>query len=284
MPLIKNVAILIVLSQLMGCTSLLFQPQRPHLYTPDVLGVSYDDLNIKTPDSISLHGWILHAEGEPKGSVLFFHGNAENISTHFANVHWLTNEGFNVYLFDYRGYGKSEGVAQLDGVVSDVKTMIDYTIKQIPENEKLAIMGHSIGGGLAIYGVAKSNHKDRIKVLVTVETLSDYHHAAQDILSLHWLTWLFQWPLSFAIDNSYRPLDVVAEIAPIPLVLVHSTQDKVLPYYHSEALLAAADEPKKLELVLGSHTNVFDLPENRKIILDYLIGRRLSLVPGRLSK
>lgn len=238
--------------------------------SPDVQGVSYEDIAVKTSDNIRLHGWKLLAENNTKGSLLFFHGNAENISTHFTNVSWLTKEGFDVYLFDYRGYGKSEGFPQIDAIISDVETMIGYTLKQIPDEEKLSIIGHSLGGSLAIYGVAKTSYRDRIKVLITVEAFGDYRDATQDVLSLNWFTWAIQWPFSFTVDNRYRPVDVVAEVAPIPLVIIHSTQDRVIPYYHAEELYAAAREPKKLKPVEGSHTHVFNITENRQLLLEYL--------------
>ncbi len=282
--LVKKIVFLFVLVSLTGCTSFLFQPQRPTYATPDMLEVLYEDIFTEASDNLRLHGWKLLAENNTEGSVLYFHGNAENISTHFTNIFWLTKQGFDVYLFDYRGYGRSEGTAQLDAIISDIDIMIGYVVKQIPENEKLAVVGHSLGGALAIYGVAKTSYKDRIKLLLTVESFADYRDVTQDVLSLSWLTWLFQWPLSFTVDNSYRPADVVAEVAPVPLVIMHSKQDRIIPFYHAEALYAAAGQPKKLQLITGSHNLVFNEAENRRLILEYLIGRRLSLVPGRSSK
>ena len=270
MALAKKIIFLLVLVSLTGCTSFLFQPLRPTYATPDILGVLHEDITIETSDNLRLHGWKLLAEDNTRGSVLYFHGNAENISTHFANVFWLAKKGFDVYLFDYRGYGKSEGDAQLDEIISDLETMIGYAVKQIPGDEKLAIIGHSLGGALAIYGVAKTSYRDRIKLLMTVEAFADYRDATQDVLSLNWFTWLFQWPLSFTVDNSYRPADVVGEISPIPLVIVHSTQDRIIPFYHAEELYAAARQPKKLQPVTSGHNHVFNAPENRQLILNYL--------------
>ncbi len=259
-----------LLGMLSACTHILFQPQRAHFVTPDRFGVMYDDVEIKTSDQIKLHGWKLLAKDKIHGAVLFFHGNGQNISTHFANVHWLTDYGYDVYLFDYRGYGKSEGIAQLDAVINDTGAMIAYGVKQLTKNEKLIVMGYSLGGSLAIHAVAHTEHKSRIKTLVTVEAFSDYHEITQDVLSTSWLTWLLQWPLSFTVDNSYRPLNSVAKIAPIPLLLLHSKQDEIIPYHHAQALYAGAAEPKFLKEVSGGHNIIFNKVENRKILLDYL--------------
>jgi hypothetical protein len=274
MAMIQRITFLLVLVTLTGCTHFIFQPLRPHYMSPDVLGVIYEDITIRTSDNIRLHGWKLLAEDNINGSVLFFHGNAENISTHFANVYWLTEQGFDVYLFDYRGYGKSEGVPQLDAIVSDMDTMIGYVVKQIPDEEKLNIIGHSLGGSLAIYAVAHSDYRDRIKLLVSVEAFSDYRDVTQDALSTSWLTWLFQWPFSFTVDNSYRPIDAVGEVAPVPLVIMHSKYDEMIPFYHAEELYAAAREPKKLEFIEGAHIHVFNISENRQLLLNYLNDHR----------
>jgi len=261
-----------LLSLLSGCTHLIFQPQRFQFATPDRLGVMYEDVGIETSDTLKLHGWKLLAKGETQGTVLFFHGNGENISSHFANVYWLTDYGYDVYLFDYRGYGKSEGVAMLDAVILDAETMIEYGVKQLADDESLIVIGHSLGGSLAIHAVAHSNYKGRIKTLITVETFSDYRQVTQDVLATSWLTWLLQWPLSFAVDNSYRPLDAIANVSPIPLMLMHSQQDEIIPFAHVQALYEEAKEPKKMQVVIGGHNFIFSKIENRQMVLDYLSG------------
>lgn len=274
MVALQRVVLMVMLVMLTGCTSLIFQPLRPHYMTPDILGVLYEDINLQVSDDVRLHGWKLLAENNTNGSVLYFHGNAENISTHFANVHWLTEYGFDVYLFDYRGYGKSEGVPQLDAVILDMESMIGFSVKQIPEKEKLTIIGHSLGASLAIYAVAHSQYKKHIRSLVSVEAFADYRDVTQDALSTSWITWLFQWPLSFTVDNSYRPVDAVKEIAPIPLMIMHSKSDEIIPFYHAEELYAAAREPKTLRLVDSNHNHVFNKQEHRELLLDYLKSYR----------
>ena len=261
---------IMLLGMLSACTHVLFQPQRVQFATPDRFGVMYEEVVLETLDRIKLHGWKLLANGEVHGTVLFFHGNAENISTHFANVYWLTDYGFNVYLFDYQGYGKSEGIAQLDAVISDTEIMIEYGVQQLAKDERLIVMGHSLGGSLAIYAVAHSEYKDRIKTLITVEAFADYRQATQDVLSTSWLTWLLQWPLSFTVDNSYSPVDSVAQVAPVPLMLMHSKQDEIIPFEHVQTLYEAANEPKKQQIVAGSHNFIFNNRKNRELLLKYL--------------
>lgn len=273
---LKMLTSLFLLAMLSACAQVLFQPQRTQFATPERLGVIYENVQLETHDGLKLHGWKLLSKDVHKGTILFFQGNGENISTYFANVYWLTDHGYDVYLFDYRGYGKSEGAPQLDAVIRDVETTIGYSVKQLAKNEHLIVMGYSLGASLAIHAVAHSQHKESIKTLITVEAFSDYRQVTQDVLSTSWLTWLLQWPLSSAMDNSYRPLDAVTKIAPIPLMLMHSKEDEIIPFEHALALYEAANEPKKLQVVTGTHNRIFNEIENRQLLLDYLTALTLS--------
>ena len=253
-----------------GCTRYIFFPMEEHVLTPDALGVRYEDTVVRTPDSLRLHGWKLFAEGAPKASLLFFHGNAENISTHFANVYWLTEHGYAVYLFDYRGYGKSEGEAELDAIVDDMQLLIAHVVDALPANEELVIMGQSLGASLATYAVAVSDHRDRIEALVSVSAFSDYHDIAQDALAKSWLFWLFQWPLSKTISNAYSPVKVVDRIAPVPVYILHSEADEIIPFYHAQRLYDVAAEPKHLIRLEGRHNSTFNVDGNREGLIRVL--------------
>ena len=244
---------------------------QQHVMTPEAAEVKYEDVYLQTTDNIILHGWKLFAEQLIQGTILYFHGNGENISTHFANVYWLKEKGFDVYLFDYRGYGQSTGTVDLDATIADAESMIRYSIEQLPENERLIVLGHSLGGSLAIHAVAHSQYQSHIDALVSVEAFSDYRQVTRDVLSTSWLTWWLQWPFSLTIDNSYRPLDSVARVSPVPLLIIHSRQDEIIPYHHAEALYEAASEPKILLPVNGGHNNIFKTEENRELLLDYLL-------------
>src|SRR5512143_2232820 len=117
--LIKRLLLLACIILMQGCTSLIFQPMQMQVRTPGDVGLDYRDLYFHAADATLLHGWFLPAQHEAKGTLLFLHGNAENISTHLGSVWWLPAEGYNVFLYDYRGYGYSEGKPSLDGLLSD---------------------------------------------------------------------------------------------------------------------------------------------------------------------
>lgn len=255
---------------LASCGNLLFVPIKQYPVTPENAGILYEDIFIKAEDGVTIHGWKMHADDKTAGTIIFFHGNGDNVSTQMPNTFWLAKEGYDLYVFDYREYGQSQGEADLDGTINDMELMIGHVANELPEDEKMIVMGHSLGGAMSIYAVAHSSHRDKIKALITVEAFSDYHDVTQEALSKSWLLWLFQWPLSFTIDNSYRPLDSIGLISPIPVAIIHSESDEMIEMYHAEALFEAAREPKKLILIDSNHSNVFVTKNNRQILFDYL--------------
>jgi len=255
---------------LSACTNFLFVPIKPHPVTPDSVNVLHEESYIDLSDGQRLHGWKLMAAEKAAGTILFFHGNGDNVSTQLPNTFWLPEQGYDVYIFDYRGYGKSDGTPSLDDTISDMELMIAHVVNQLPEDEKIIVMGHSLGGSMGIYSVAHSAHRDRIKSLITIEAFSDYHDVTQDVLSRSWLFWLFQWPLSFTIDNTYRPLDSISLISPIPVLILHSESDEMIDMYHADRLFEAAKEPKSFALIDSNHNEIFIDEENRKVLLDYL--------------
>jgi len=270
-----RIYLLVSILLLSGCSNLLFVPTKAFPLTPDGAGLLYEDQFIDTDDGLRLHGWKIFADEESierrgKGNILFFHGNGDNVSTQLPNTFWLAKEGYDLYIYDYRGYGQSQGVPDLDDTISDMELMIAHAVQQLPEDEKLIVLGHSLGGSMATYVVAHSAYRDRIAALITVEAFSDYHHVTQDMLAKSWLFWLFQWPLSFTVSNAYSPLDSIGLISPIPVCVIHSENDEMIDMYHADRLFEAAKEPKTFKLLDSYHSNILITKENRQVLFDYL--------------
>ena len=131
-------------------------------------------------------------------------------------------------------------------------------------------MGQSLGASLSIYSVAHSRYRDRIAALVSVAAFSDYHEIAQDALSSSWMFWLFQWPLSKTINNTYSPIKIVDRVSPVPLYVLHSHEDGIIGFHHAQTLYDAALEPKQLVVLDGTHNATFNLDSNRQRLLDVL--------------
>lgn len=266
--------LLVLVPGLAACTNFLFVPYRPIPVTPDMVGVRYEDISVAMHDGISLHGWKLLATGNKQGTILFFHGNGDNVSTQLPATSWFPEQGYDVYIIDYRGYGQSEGVAELENVIRDMETTIAYVVDRLPEDEKLIVIGHSLGASMAIYTVAHSAFKKRIRTLVSIDAFSDYHDVTRDVLSRSWLFWLFQWPLSYTVDNSYRPLDAIGKVSPVPVLIMHGKSDGMIDIYHARRLFEAANPTRKLQLIDSGHNNIFVNAGNRQVLLDYLSSLR----------
>lgn len=264
---------------LTGCTSLFFQPMRQHLRTPDQIGLAWRDVWFEADDGVRLHGWFLPSQVASRGTILFLHGNAENVSTHIGSVAWLPAEGFAIFLIDYRGYGLSEGMPTLDGLHRDVAAAIEtvFALDGVDANG-VALFGQSLGGSIAITALARSPYRQRFGALIVEGAFSGYRSIAREVLARTWLTWPLQWPLSFAVEDEYQPIEAITRISPVPVLIVQGEEDPVVAVSHAEALYAAAREPKSLWLVpRAGHIDVFRLPEYRDRLLEYL--RQTAFAP-----
>ena len=262
--------IVLFLLFLTGCTNQFFVPMQQLVRTPTDIGLNYDDIKFESSDGTALHGWWLPANGQAKATILFLHGNAENISTHIGSVHWLPAAGYNVFLFDYRGYGDSAGSADLDGIMRDAEAAIGKTI-DLADNSAIIVYGQSIGAAIATYTVAHSQYRDSISAVIIESSFSSYRDIAREKLSEFWLTWPLQYPLSWTISDRYKPLLAIAKISPIPLLLIYSDEDRVIPPRHGQQMYDAANEPKQLwRTKNGRHISIFFHKEQQQRLLDYI--------------
>ncbi len=265
LPLIALLLLLVA-----GCTNQFFIPMQQLVRTPADIGLTYNNIDFESSDGTSLHGWWLPANGKAKATILFLHGNAENISTHIGSVYWLPAAGYNVFLFDYRGYGKSEGKADIDGIMSDAEAALSTAVN-LAGNKPIIVYGQSIGAAIAIYAVAHSSNRSNIKSVIIESSFSSYRDIAREKLAEHWLTWPLQYPLSWTISDRYKPLTAIKKIAPIPLLLVYSNEDKIIPINHGQQLYDAAMQPKRFwQIKNGQHIAIFSRPEQQQRLINYI--------------
>ena len=260
-----------LLITLSGCSQLLFHPTKPLILTPDKVGLSYQDHYFNSHDGTQLHGWWLPAEGEPKATVLYVHGNAQNISNHLGNVYWLPANNVNLLIFDYRGYGLSAGQPSLAGAISDIDSALEQAL-DLAGDTPMIVIAHSLGAAMSIHSLANSSHKTKLSGIILASSFSDYHQITRETLAKLWLTWPLQYPLSWTIDNDYSPITSVAKLAPVPQLYLHSPADPVISPQHSEALFNHALKPKQLALVKGGHNQIFLDKENRELVLETING------------
>ncbi len=269
-----------------GCGSLFFYPQKELYPNPVARLFNPQDISFKATDGVNLHGWYFRALGDPKATILVFHGNAQNLSTHVNSVLWLVREGFNVFIFDYRGYGMSEGSPGIAGVHRDGAAALQ-TAFTLPGAESLpvVVLGQSIGGAIAVYTVAHAPDRNRIAALVLDSPFARYRLIAREKLSDFWLTWPFQYPLSFLVGDSYSPVRWIAKVSPVPVLILCGEKDPIVPNHHGRMLFEAAAEPKEFwETSTPGHVMSFAEEPVRKRFVEYLRARIGLAAPEQGAK
>jgi hypothetical protein len=194
--------------------------------------------------------------------VIHFHGNARNMTAHFGFVSWLPAQGFNLFVFDYRGYGASAGTPDRRGVYEDSLAALDYIAARPDiDHNRLLVLGQSLGGANAIAAVG-SHPIGGIRAVVIDSAFASYRDIVRDKIAAIPLLSFISTPLShLLIGNSLSPDAVIANIAPTPLLIIHGTSDRVVPYAHAKRLFELAREPKQLWTIEGGkHTSAFADP------------------------
>ena len=128
-----------------------YYPERKMSMDPSNIGLSFENLSFKTSDGLKLSGWFIPCE-DARGVILFCHGNAGNISHRLDSIHIFHRLGLSVFIFDYRGYGQSEGKPSEIATYRDVEAAWKYLVEERQENpNRIIIFGRSLGGSVAAW-------------------------------------------------------------------------------------------------------------------------------------
>jgi len=224
--------------------SMIFYPYKKLDANPGDWGLDYSNIILRTSDDIQLHGWFIPATGSIK-TILFFHGNAGNISHRQDSIRIFHNLGLNVFIIDYRGYGSSDGKPGEKGLYLDARAAWNYLINQEkikPEN--IFIFGRSLGGAVATQLATEVNSAG----LILESTFTSARAMAGMIMPV----------LSRLIYLRY-PFNSVGRIKKInqPLLVIHSPQDDIIPYQLGVSLFETAKEPKIFMKISGNHNTGF---------------------------
>ena len=262
----RTVMILVLLSPLAcpGCVGRMFYyPDHREYDTPANHGLKYEEVSFASKDGTRLSGWFIPAIGPARGTVIHFHGNAQNMTAHFGFVDWLPAAGFNLFVFDYRGYGKSAGSPSRRGLYEDSLAVLDY-LRSRPgiDHDRLLVLGQSLGGAQAITAVG--SNPQGVRAVVVESTFASYQSIVRDKIGAIPVLSLLKTPLSrLMISDELSPAAYVARIAPVPLLVIHGTADQVVPYSQGSRLFALAREPKQFwTLEGGDHTEAFADPDS----------------------
>ncbi len=270
-----TVFFLLLLTGCSNLTSLFFYPQQEYLRTPNDINLAYEEVTTITADGTEINSWFLPAqvestEADDSPIVLFLHGNAENISTHIGSVYWLPEQGVNVFLLDYRGFGHSKGDPYIPAIFEDVESSLVWLRKRFPER-KIFVFGQSIGSAIATTSMALFKDKYQLSGLILDASFTGYRDIAQEVTGSHVITWLV-WPFTWLLSTQWDPQEYIADISPSPILMFHSEADPVLPYELGLELYNAAQQPKEWQPSKGGHIQTFNFEEYRKIFLDFLTG------------
>jgi len=260
-----------------GCDSLFYQPSRAMTATPENIHLAYSDLWLESPGQPKLHGWLLPAKGPRKGWVVVFHGNAANISNHMYGVHWLPGEGYSVMVWDYRGYGRSAGEPDREGLVNDGERALAKA-RELAGNEPLFVYGQSLGGAVALATLGKTGITG-LNGLILESTFGSYRAMAREKMSELWPLWPIQYPLSWLlISEEWNGEDPLPKLAALPLLVAHQVDDPVVSFDNGKRLFDSFPGADKTFLPLDEdgHISVFapKYSPYRKPLLDWMDKRR----------
>lgn len=219
--------------------SLIFFPRKDLIATPSERGLAWEDVSFRAGDGTPLHGWFIPGKG--RGTLLFCHGNAGNISHRLDSLEIFHKLGLSVFIFDYRGYGRSEGKPTEAGVYSDAEGAWRYLTgaRAIPPGE-IVVFGRSLGGAVAAWTAEYFNPAGAI--------LESTFTSLADAGRRHY----FFLPVSLIVGDAFNTLGRMGNIR-CPVLLASSPDDEIVPGGHGRILYEAASEPKQFLPLKGDH-------------------------------
>ena len=223
---------------------LVYFPQREITMTPDKIGLSYDEISFDASDGVKLSGWFIPAENS-RGMVLFCHGNAGNISHRLESILVFNRLSLDVFIFDYRGYGQSEGKPTEEGTYLDAEAAWDYLVENRQADPAgIIIFGRSLGGAVASW-LAKERTPGALIVESTFTSIPDIGAEAYPFL-----------PVRLMSRFDYSTVDFIHGVT-CPVLIVHSRDDELISFNHGLKIFEASNEPKDLLEISGSHNDGF---------------------------
>ena len=240
----------------------LFHPSKEIEFSPGEVGLDFEEVFFKTKDNLKLNGWFIPARGVGY-TVLFCHGNAGNISHRLQKIKFFNQLGCSVFIFDYRGYGKSKGRPSEEGMYLDVKSAYDYLLSRGIGNSQIIGYGESLGGAIIIDLAAKN----KVAGLIAESSFSSGRDMARRVYPF-----IPYWLFSSHFDSASKIKSITAQ-----KLIIHSLNDEIVPYDLSLRLYAAAAGPKEFLQISGPHNSCFYDSEK-------ILEQRLPDFLSRLSK
>ncbi len=221
--------------------SLLYHPGAPPTRNPGELGLEWREVPLTTEDGEQLGAWLVEAEA-PLGCILVSHGNGGSLQHRLKLAKTLVEMGFSCLLYDYRGYGESSGSPSEAGTYSDGTAAYEWLLANGWEPERIIFWGESLGGAVATELAAR---------FAGAGLVLDHTFTSAVDIGTEVYPWL---PIGLLARDRYETRDKIARLT-LPILIVHSPQDELIPYEHAERLLAAAPKGTRLLVTEGAHND-----------------------------
>ncbi len=225
----------------------LYFPDTEILMTPASIGLEFEDISFQASDGTKLHGWYLPGEKE-KPLVLFCHGNAGNISHRIDNLRLLSELGLSVFIFDYRGYGQSEGKATEAGTYADIRGALRWLQERGWSEQQMIYFGRSLGAAIALQLALESPPAGLVleSPFTSIEALGKQHYP---------ILWLLA---GWALDARYDNIIKINQLK-TPLLIFHGEEDEIIPQQMGRELFERAPQPKQFySIPFAGHNNTYD--------------------------
>ncbi len=224
-------------------SKLIYFPTTNINTNPNSVGLEYQSIIFESNDKTKLHAWYIPKK-DAKTTILFLHGNAGNISHRLSSIELFNSLGMNVFIFDYRGYGLSEGSPSEQNTYDDAKNAWNYLLKDKNiKAENIIIFGRSLGGAIA----AKLGSSAKPKAIILESTFTTIKELASDV---------YPFVPEALIHFSYETTKYLKDIN-YPILVIHSEDDNIIPFKYGEAIFKNANEPKTFVKIRGDHNYGF---------------------------
>lgn len=258
----KSIALAMMILCTAACSSLLYYPSRVRFTDPKSLSYTPQEVRFKESSGNEVVAWYFQQpKGLPvKARLVFFHGNGQNLSTHYISLYWLLQHGYEFLIFDYPGYGASQGDPSPENSVTSGIAATRWLLAREPK-APLAFFGQSLGGAVAFATALETKGEIPLCLLAVESTFGSFRGVARDVLAKNWWSWWMQ-PLTYLVlSDRYSPSGREDKLAPTPLIVIHGDDDQVVAFERGEKLFNRASEPKEFWRVPeGQHIDAFTGP------------------------
>lgn len=224
-----------------------YAPSRSLETNGSELGHPFEEMFFQADDGVRLHGWFFSAAAGLRAHqvLLLCHGNAGNISTRLRFYRAWLELGINLFTFDYRGYGRSEGRPNEEGTYRDAQAAVGWLRQKRFAPENIIVMGKSLGGGVA----SELMLREPLGGLILQSTFTSIPDIGGELYP-----WL---PVRRLHRIKYDTVNRLPKVK-VPVLVAHSRTDDLIGFHHAERNFKVANEPKQLLEIAGNHVSVIE--------------------------